>query len=41
MQRIASAYLPYIEKKFDYYENQPRSLLRYEMKQVLLLHAMR
>jgi peptidoglycan/xylan/chitin deacetylase (PgdA/CDA1 family) len=39
MERIASAYLPYMEKKFDYYETQSRSLMGYEMKQVLLLHA--
>jgi len=39
MERIASAYLPYIEEKFDYYEKQSRDLLGYEMKQVLLLHA--
>jgi peptidoglycan/xylan/chitin deacetylase (PgdA/CDA1 family) len=38
-ERIASAYLPYMEKKFEYYERQSRSLLGYEMKQVLLLHA--
>ena len=39
MERIASAYLPYMERKFDYYEKQSRSLLGYEIKQVLLLHA--
>ena len=39
MQRVAAAYLPYMEKKFEYYERQSRSLMGYEMKQVLLLHA--
>jgi len=39
MKRIASAYLPYMEEKFAYYERQSTDLLGYEMKQVLLLHA--
>src|SRR5262245_5208409 len=39
MERIASAYLTYMEEKFDYYERQSRELLGYEIKQVLLLHA--
>jgi hypothetical protein len=39
MGRIASAYLPYMEKKFAYYERQSSGLLGYEMKQVLLLHV--
>jgi hypothetical protein len=39
MQRIASAYLPYMEEKFAYYEKQSKDLLGYEMRQVLLLHA--
>jgi len=39
MKHIASAYLPYMEEKFAYYEKQSRDLLGYELKQVLLLHA--
>lgn len=39
MKRIASAYLPYMEQKFAYYEKQSMDLLGYELKQVLLLHA--
>ena len=38
-ERIRDAYLPYLESKVDYYERESRSLLGYEVKQVLLLHA--
>jgi peptidoglycan/xylan/chitin deacetylase (PgdA/CDA1 family) len=39
MERIAAAYLPYMEEKFAYYEKQSMDLLGYEIRQVLLLHA--
>ncbi|MBA2525014.1 MAG: polysaccharide deacetylase family protein [Pyrinomonadaceae bacterium] len=38
-QRVAEAYIPYMEKKFAYFEQQSMALFGYEMKQVLLLHA--
>ena len=37
--RIAAAYVPYIEAKFDYFERQSRRLFEREIPQVLLLHA--
>lgn len=38
-RRIAEAYIPYMEKKFAYFEQQSMALFGYEMKQILLLHA--
>lgn len=38
-RKVQEAYLPYLESKVDYYERESRSLLGYEVKQVLLLHA--
>jgi peptidoglycan/xylan/chitin deacetylase (PgdA/CDA1 family) len=38
-KRIAEAYIPYMEEKFAYFEQQSMALFGYEMKQVLLLHA--
>jgi peptidoglycan/xylan/chitin deacetylase (PgdA/CDA1 family) len=38
-KRVADAYIPYMEKKFAYFEQQSTALFGYEMKQVLLLHA--
>lgn len=38
-KRVAEAYIPYMEKKFAYFEQQSLALFGYEMKQVLLLHA--
>ncbi|MEX0880941.1 MAG: polysaccharide deacetylase family protein [Thermoanaerobaculia bacterium] len=37
--RIAAAYVPYMEAKFDYFERQSRRLFSREIPQVLLLHA--
>ncbi len=39
MKRIGEAYVPYMERKFEYYEKQSRDLFGYEIKQTLLLHA--
>lgn len=39
MRRVADAYVPYMEKMFDYFERLSKDLLGYEVKQVLLLHA--
>jgi peptidoglycan/xylan/chitin deacetylase (PgdA/CDA1 family) len=39
LKRVADAYLPYMEQKFEYFEKQSVALFGYEMKQVLLLHA--
>lgn len=39
MKRVADAYLPYMEAKFAYYENQSRKLFSRDIKQVLLVHA--
>jgi peptidoglycan/xylan/chitin deacetylase (PgdA/CDA1 family) len=38
-QRIAEAYLVYMEKVFQFYEKQSRDLFGYEIKQILLLHS--
>ena len=38
-KRVAEAYIPYMEQKFAYFEQQSMALFGYEMKQVLLLHA--
>lgn len=39
MKRVADAYLPYMEAKFAYYENQSNKLFGRDIKQVLLVHA--
>ena len=38
-ERVAVAYVPYMEAKFDYFERQSRALFGREIPQVLLLHA--
>lgn len=38
-RRIGSAYVNYIDDCFEYYEQQSRALLGYELPQILLLHA--
>lgn len=38
-QRLGAAYVPYLERKFEYFEKQSRALFGYEIKQVLLVHA--
>ena len=39
MKRIADAYIPYMNSVLDFYEKQSKTLLGYEMKQILLVHA--
>jgi peptidoglycan/xylan/chitin deacetylase (PgdA/CDA1 family) len=39
MKRVADAYVPYMEKMFDFFEKLSVDSLGYEVKQVLLLHA--
>jgi beta-lactamase regulating signal transducer with metallopeptidase domain/peptidoglycan/xylan/chitin deacetylase (PgdA/CDA1 family) len=39
MQRVASEYVPYMERMFEYYEDLARDSLGYEPPQVLLLTA--
>ncbi len=39
MKRVAEAYIPYMDAVLDFYEKQSQSLLGYEMKQILLVHA--
>jgi len=39
--RIAAAYLEYMERVFGYYETQSVAILGYEVPQILLLHANR
>jgi peptidoglycan/xylan/chitin deacetylase (PgdA/CDA1 family) len=38
-KRVAAAYIPYMDEKFAYFEQQSIALFGYEMKQVLLIHA--
>ncbi len=38
-KRVAEAYIPYMDKKFAYFEQQSMALFGYEMKQVLLIHS--
>lgn len=38
-KRVADAYIPYMEKVFDFYEKQSVGLFGREIRQVLLLHA--
>ncbi len=40
-QRVADAYLSYMDAMFVYYEQQSEALLGYELKQILLIHANR
>ena len=37
--RVAAAYVPYMEAKFDYFERQSKALFGREIPQVLLIHA--
>jgi peptidoglycan/xylan/chitin deacetylase (PgdA/CDA1 family) len=39
MKQVAEAYVPYMEAKFAYYENQSHKLFGRDIKQVLLVHA--
>lgn len=39
MQRVAEAYIPYMEVMFEFYENYSTQTIGYEIPQVLLLHA--
>jgi peptidoglycan/xylan/chitin deacetylase (PgdA/CDA1 family) len=39
MKQVADAYVPYMEAKFAYYENQSHKLFGRQIKQVLLVHA--
>ncbi|MEO7970477.1 MAG: polysaccharide deacetylase family protein [bacterium] len=39
MKQVADAYVPYMEAKFAYYEQQSRKLFGRDIKQVLLVHA--
>ncbi|MGE5352296.1 MAG: polysaccharide deacetylase family protein [Acidobacteriota bacterium] len=39
MKKIAEAYIPYMESKFEYFEKQSMKLFGREVKQVLLVHA--
>ncbi len=38
-RRVADAYVPYIERQTEYYEQLSRRLLGYELRQVMVLHA--
>jgi peptidoglycan/xylan/chitin deacetylase (PgdA/CDA1 family) len=37
--RVAAAYVPYMDAKFDYFERQSKALFGREIPQVLLIHA--
>lgn len=39
MKRVASEYVPYMERMFEYYEELSRDLLGYELPQIFMLHA--
>ncbi len=39
MKRVGAAYVPYMERIFDFFEKLSAGFLGYEVKQVLLLHA--
>ncbi|MGE5680173.1 MAG: polysaccharide deacetylase family protein [Bacillota bacterium] len=39
MKKIAGAYIPYMEQKFEYFEKQSVQLFGREISQVLLIHA--
>ena len=38
-QRVAAAYVPYMDAKIDYWERQSRDLFGREVRQILLVHA--
>ena len=38
-RRVGEAYVPYMERKFEFYEQQSRALFGREIRQTLLLHA--
>jgi len=40
-QRVADAYVPYMDSIFGYYEKQSEAILGYRLPQILLLHANR
>jgi peptidoglycan/xylan/chitin deacetylase (PgdA/CDA1 family) len=39
MKQVADAYVPYMERKIDYWESQSVALFGREVKQILLVHA--
>ena len=39
MKRISDAYIPYMNSVLEFYEKQSKTLLGYELKQILLVHA--
>jgi peptidoglycan/xylan/chitin deacetylase (PgdA/CDA1 family) len=39
MNSVGEAYVPYMEKYFEFYERQSSTLLGYNIKQILLVHA--
>jgi peptidoglycan/xylan/chitin deacetylase (PgdA/CDA1 family) len=39
MRRVADAYVPYMDAKFEFFERNSRDLFGYEMRQILLVHA--
>jgi peptidoglycan-N-acetylglucosamine deacetylase len=39
MKRVGEAYVPYMKAYFEFYERQSSTLLGYEIKQILLVHA--
>jgi peptidoglycan/xylan/chitin deacetylase (PgdA/CDA1 family) len=39
MKRVGEAYIPYMERRFEYFEKQSAALFGREIKQVLLVHA--
>lgn len=39
MQRVAEAYVPYLERVFEFHEKLSRDVVGYELRQILLLHA--
>jgi len=39
MDQVVSAYIPYMEEIFEFFEKRSREVLGYEVRQVLLLHA--
>jgi hypothetical protein len=39
MKRVGEAYIPYMEKMFEFFEKLSVDFLGYEVKQVLLLHS--
>ncbi len=39
MKRVAAAYVPYMNSVLEFYEQQSTTLLGYELRQILLVHA--